>query len=113
MNNQVDLLEPLIENARAYRKTSIELYKLKAIEKTSEISSTFVSRALAFLVLGLFILMISLGIAFWLGDLLGKVYYGFLCVGGFYGIAGFTFYFFLHNWMKERVNNSIITQMLN
>ena len=113
MENQVNSLDPLIENAKMYGKTSIELYKLKAIEKTSEISSAFVSRAVAFSALGLFILMVSIGVAFWLGEFMGKVYYGFLCVGGFYGLSGFVLYFFLHRWVKERVNNSIITQMLN
>jgi hypothetical protein len=113
MENQVNILEPLIEKAKLYGKTSIELYKLKAIEKTTEISSSLVSRAVAFSALGLFILMVSFGVAFWLGGFMGKIYYGFLCVGGFYGLAGLVLYFFMHRWVKERVNNSIITQMLN
>jgi Na+/melibiose symporter-like transporter len=68
---------------------------------------------MAFSLLVLFILMVSVGIAFWLGNFMGKKYYGFLCVGGFYGLAGVVLYFFLHSWIKERVNNSIIRQMLS
>ena len=113
MENKTTIFEPLFERVQAYGKTSIELYKLKAIEKTSEISSTFVSRAIAFTVILLFVLMVSISAALWGGDLLGEMYYGFLCVGGFYGIVGAVLYFFLHNWMKERANNSIITQILN
>lgn len=113
MENQVDFLEPLIENAREYGKTSLELYKLRAIEKSSEISSIFISRLVAFYVFGLFILMVSFGLAFWLGDFMGKVYLGFLCVGGFYGVTGAIIYFFMHNWMKERTNQLIIKQMFN
>ena len=113
MENHVNFFEPLIENAKVYEKTSIELYKLKAIEKISETSSTLVSRVMAFSLLVLFILMVSVGIAFWLGNFMGKIYYGFLCVGGFYGLAGVVLYFFLHSWIKERVNNSIIRQMLS
>jgi hypothetical protein len=113
MENHVNFLEPLIENAKVYENTSIELYKLKAIEKISETSSTLVSRVMVFSLLVLFILMVSVGIAFWLGNFMGKIYFGFLCVGGFYGLAGVVLYFFLHSWIKERVNNSIIRQMLS
>lgn len=113
MDNQANFLDPLIDKARVYVRTSMELYKLKAIDKTSEISSTIISRLLTFLILALFVIMASFGVAYWLGDVLGRVYYGFLCVGGFYLILGFVMYFNLHNWMKERSNNSIIKQMLN
>jgi hypothetical protein len=113
MENQANFLDPLIEKARVYGKTSIDLYKLKAVEKTSDISSTIISRLTAFLVLSLFIVMSSIGVAFWLGDYFGELYYGFFCVGGFYGVLGVVLYFFLHNWIKERTCNSIVKQMLN
>jgi phosphoglycerol transferase MdoB-like AlkP superfamily enzyme len=113
MENQANFLDPLIEKARVYGKTSIDLYKLKAVEKTSDISSTIISRLTAFLVLSLFVVISSIGVAFWLGNYFGELYYGFFCVGGFYGLLGVILYFFLHGWMKERTSNSIVKQMLN
>lgn len=113
MEKQASFFEPLIERATEYGKTSVELYKLKAIEKTSDVASTMVSRMLAVMALGLFMLMISVGAAFWLGEILGKVYYGFLCVGGFYGVLGLVLYFILHKWVKERTSDAIITRILN
>jgi hypothetical protein len=113
MENQANFLDPLIEKARVYGKTSIDLYKLKAVEKTSDISSTIISRLTAFLVLSLFVVMSSIGVAFWLGNYFGELYYGFFCVGGFYGVLGVLLYFFLHDWIKERTSNSIVKQMLN
>ena len=113
MDNQEFFFDPFLEKARTYGKTSIELYKLKAIEKTSDVASTLFSRMLAFSALGLFMLMISLGVAFWLGEVLGKVNYGFLCVGGFYGAVGLVLYFILHKWMKERASDAIIKKILN
>lgn len=107
------IFEPLFERAQAYGKTSYELYKLKAVEKASGIASTFISRAIAFFIFSLFIFMASIGVALWLGVILGKSYYGFLCVAGFYGIVACILYFFLHNWVKKCINNSIISQMLN
>ena len=113
MENKTTIFEPLFERAQAYGKTSFELYKLKAVEKTSGVSSTFASRALAFFVFSLFIFMTSIGAALWLGELFGKVYYGFLFIAGFYAITGCVLYFFMHNWIKKGINNSIIKEMLN
>ena len=113
MENKIVFIEPLFERAEAYGKTSYELIKLKAVDKTSDVLSTFVSRGAVILVLSMFIVIVNIGIALFLGDLLGKSYYGFFCVAGFYGIIGGVLYFFLHDKIKKYVSNSIITQMLN
>ena len=113
MENKTILLEPLFERAEEYGKTSYELLKLKTVDKTAGITAVFISRGIIVLVLSVFILIVSIGTALWLGDLLGKLYYGFFCVAGFYGIIGGVLYFFMYSWIKERVNNSIISHMLN
>ena len=113
MEEKTTLLEPLIERAEAYGKTSYELFKLQALEKTTGVVSTSVSRGLAFFVLALFVVFVSTGVSIWLGDLLGKAYYGFLCVAAFYGILGIVLYFFFHDRIKTSVSNSFISQMLN
>jgi hypothetical protein len=113
MENKVIFKEPLLERAEAYGKTSYELIKLKAVDKTSEIVSTLVSRGAAILMLSMFIVIVNIGIALWLGDLFGKSYYGFFCVAGFYAIIGGVLYFLLHNRIKKAVSNSLISQMLN
>lgn len=113
MENKIVFIEPLLDKAEAYGKTSFELIKLKAVDKTSEVLSTFVSRGIVILVLSMFIVIVNIGIALWLGDLLGKAYYGFFCVAGFYGVIGGVLYFFLHDYIKKNVSNSIVSQMLN
>lgn len=113
MEEKILYIEPLLIKAETYGKTSYELIKLKAVDKTSDVLSTAVSRGVVILILSIFIVMINIAIALWLGDLLGKSYYGFFCVAGFYAILGFILYFYMHAWIKQRVNNSIISQMLN
>lgn len=113
MENEKTILEPLLERAEAYGKTSLELAKLKAIEKTTNVASTLSSRAIAIYFLSFSLLMVSIGVSLWLGDLFGKTYYGFLCVAGFYAIIGGILYFFLHDWIKKRLGDSLITQILN
>jgi hypothetical protein len=113
MENKINFVDPLIERAEIYSKISFELFKLKALDKTAGIASTFVSRGALVLMLSMFFILATIGASLWLGDLLGKSYYGFFCVAGFYAIIGGILYFCMHNWIKKRVSNSIISQMLN
>ncbi|MEQ9167935.1 MAG: hypothetical protein RLO12_16870, partial [Fulvivirga sp.] len=59
-----------------------------------------------------FTLILSIAVSFWLGDLLGKVYYGFLIVTSFYAII-VVILFLSQSWIKAHVNNSIINRMLS
>jgi len=113
MEEKTLYIEPLLLKAETYGKTSLELIKLKTIDKTSDIISTAVSRGSVVLVLSIFSVMINIAIALWLGDIFGKSYYGFFCVAGFYAVCGLVLYFFAHTWIKKRVSNSIISQILN
>ncbi|MDQ3047782.1 MAG: hypothetical protein M3R27_09560 [Bacteroidota bacterium] len=113
MEDKQTFIEPLIERAEQYGKTSLELLKLNAVDKSAGVISTFVSRGTVVLMLTMFTLIVNIGIALWLGDILGKSYYGFFCVAGFYLVAGIILYFFLHNRIKQSISNSIISQLLN
>ena len=107
-----DLLEPLWEKVEDYGKTSLELLKLKSIDKTSDIVSTLFPNALVIVFTATFLLFVNLGIAFWLGEIWGSLYLGFFAVAAFYGFCGILFYFFLHDSIKERIRNTIIKLLL-
>jgi hypothetical protein len=112
MEENSNMLESLLERANDYGKTSYELVKLKALDKTSEVVSSFVPHSVVFVLVASFILFLNLGVALWLGDILGKLFYGFFAVAAFYVIAGITVHFFMHNWLKRLVNNNFIKHML-
>lgn len=112
MQDQTTLIEPLLERAEAYGKTSYALLKLKAIDKTADLGSTFISRGAAILFFMLFLLSTNIGISLWLGDVLGKSYYGFFCVAGLYAVVGVVLYFFTHSSLKNKIGNAIVSQML-
>jgi hypothetical protein len=107
-----NLFESLFEKASEYGKTSYELVKLKALDKTSDVVSSFIPRSVVFVLIASFILFLNLGIALWLGDLLGKLFYGFFVVSGFYVIAGIVIYFLMHKWLKRIVSDYFIKHML-
>ena len=107
------MFESLFEKASDYGKTSYELVKLKALDKTSDVVSSFIPRSVVFVLIASFILFLNLGIALWLGDLLGKLFYGFFVVSGIYVIAGIVIYFFMHKWLKRIVSDYFIKHILN
>jgi len=112
METNAYLIEPLLERAEQYTKTSFELLKLKSLEKVAGITSVLASRMLLAGILSLFIFTLNIAVALWLGTLLGKNYYGFFVVASFYGAIGIIL-LFAHPVIKARVNNSIIAQALN
>jgi hypothetical protein len=113
MENNALGLEPLLKKAEDYAKTNFELYRLKTVSKTASISSTLASRALAIILVSTFISLLNIGIALWLGDLLGKLYYGFFCMAGLYALCGGIVYLFFHRFLKKRISNSIISSLLS
>jgi hypothetical protein len=112
MEDNFKSLESLLNSATDYGKTSYELLKLKALDKTSDIVSSVVPHSLVLIILSSFMLFLNLGIAFWLGEMLGKIFYGFLILAGFYLLIGVIIYFLMYNWLKKIVCNYVIKQML-
>lgn len=78
MEDKTSLLEPLLDSAKEYSKTSYELIKLKAVDKAVDVSSTLLSRLLFLSVLLLFIISLNIGISLWLGNCAGNYIMVFL-----------------------------------
>ena len=112
MEDNTKLLESLLDTAREYGKTSYELVKLKAVDKSSEVVSSFVPHSVVFILIASFMLFLNLGIALWLGEVLGKIFYGFFVVAAFYVITGTAIHFFMHKWLKRLVSDYLVKHML-
>ena len=87
-------IETLIEGAVEYGRTAAELAKLKAIDKISDFSASVLSKLFAGAALFFFLLFASLGLAFWLGKILGEIYLGFLAVAAVYGLMALLIHLF-------------------
>jgi fatty acid desaturase len=112
MEENTKLLESLLEKASDYGKTSFELVKLKTIDKTADVVSTLVPHSVVFVLIASFILFLNLGLALWLGDILGKIFWGFFVVAAFYILAGIIIHFFLHDPIKKLVADYFIKRVL-
>lgn len=108
MTDTATSIETLFEKAQDYSKTSLELLKLNAIAKSSDVTSTLMARLIIFMVVALSVMIINIGIAFWISDQLGKDWYGFFIVGIFYAIIALLLFVFRHQWIKNPIHNAII-----
>jgi len=112
MEDDAKLLESLFEKATEYGKISFELVKLKTLDRATDIVSSIIPLSVVILLVLTFLLFLNVGIAFWLGDLLGRVFYGFFAVAAFYILIGIIIHLFLNKWIKRRIGDYFIKRML-
>ena len=109
MENQAkDNIELLLDKGSDYLSTRIDLYKLKVVDTSSDVLSAVISKGIVFTVFAVFFLIANIGIALLLGELLGKLYYGFFIVAGFYLIAGIIIKTKKKKWLKEPLADKLI-----
>jgi len=112
MEDNKKLIESLLAQAVDYGKTSYELVKLKAVNKTSDVGSSFIPIFIVLLILAFVFFFLNTGLALWIGEFTGRAFLGFILVGAFYLVSGLLMYVFLHRWLKKTVRNYIIEQLL-
>ena len=110
METTPTLIESLFERLETLTETTIELSKLRAMETTTNVLTSLISRLVVFMVLSMFIVLFSIGFAFMLGDWLHKPHYGFFIVAAFYLILGIILYLYLPKWLKRPLIELIIPQ---
>jgi len=113
MENKANSFEGLFERAGDYFETRFQLFKLKSVDKSSEAVSSFASGLAVLLIFSVSVIILSIGLALWIGEVTGKSYYGFFIVGGAYLIIGFIVYLFREQLIKSAVADSFIDKALN
>ena len=112
MQSTINHLESIITKAGEVAETKVELWKLRAAGKISETVSSMISKIAIVILLAIAVIILSLGVAYWLGSTLGNVYYGFFIVGGFYAFAGLLIFLFRDKLIKGPVSNLIIDKII-
>lgn len=106
-------LEVLVDRLEQFAKTTLELVQLKAVNKLSQVVASLAS-VLVILVFSLMCLLIlNIGLALWLGELLGEDYWGFFVVAGFYGLVGCILFVFRDKLIKTPAKNIVVDQALD
>lgn len=112
MSTSKSLIELLFEKIEEYGKTNYELIKFKLLKTTAIIVPSLISRLIVVLVFFFFTLILSVGIAFLLSEIFDNLYIGFFIVAAFYLVIGILFHFFLYDWIKKPIGDSIVKQIL-
>jgi hypothetical protein len=112
MESPSSSIESLAARFEIYVKTTYELSKLKMVEALVNLSTALMIRVIAICTIAIFFLILNIGIALLLGEMLGKSYYGFFILSAFYLLVGIVFLALFSKRIKEIVSTSIINQTL-
>lgn len=111
MEEKANIIETLIEKIEAYGKTSIDLFKLKVIEKAAETVSSFVVGSTVVILAIIFLLFGNVALAYWLGEILGRTFLGFLIVAGFYFFLVILIGFVFNKSFKKAIGNKVVRKL--
>ena len=109
INNQFD---PLLKKLENLSTTTLELWRLKGIQKSIELGSALISNSIALLFLLIGIVFLSIGTALYIGSLLSKSYYGFGIVALFYLLI-FTLLIVFGSAIKKCLANTFTKAIFN
>lgn len=113
MEDQALLIENLFGKTTQYAKSSSELIKLKIIAQSANVVSTLTARLTIIVIFTLCFLIVNIGLALWIGEILGESFYGFFAVAGFYLLPGLLLLKYSDRWIKKPLQNFIIHHSLN
>lgn len=113
MEAHTNSVEALFEKTTDYLETRIELTKLQTVHKITDVVSSLVSRLIIMIIIVLMVVVLNTGIAIWLGEILGKMYYGFFCLAGFYLLLVIVLAAGRRSWLKKPLSNKLVRKMLN
>ncbi|RZJ34515.1 MAG: hypothetical protein EOO51_09285 [Flavobacterium sp.] len=101
----------MYEQAEDYARTTIELYKLKATKTFAEIFASVSTGIILAVIFSLILLFGSIGLALYLGEVMGKWHYGFFAVMGLYAIVAVVIYIYRVKCFTERLTEYIIKKI--
>lgn len=113
MENKPTNVEELFYKLKDYADTRLDLLKLKGINKASGFLSTLITSVILLVLLAMVLLCITIGVALFIGALLGKTYYGFFVVAGVYIIIGFVLYSSRNKMLKTPISNKLIEELID
>src|SRR5687767_5253045 len=112
MQSTIDQIESLMTKAGDLADTKVELMKLKVAGKVSETVAAVISKITIVVLMGLALIVCSMGVAFWIGSEMKNIYYGFFIVGGFYVLVGILILIFRKTLIKRPLSNIIIDRLI-
>ena len=108
MENQELDAQKIIEKVKDYVEVRKEIAILSAVEKGTQLFANLVTDGLVLLFGVLAILFGSLALGFYLSELLGDTYSGFLIVTGFYFLLAIIIYAIKDKYVEKHIIDAVI-----
>jgi len=105
-------IDILLSDAGDFIQTRTTLWKYKTIESLADVSGELVSGLGLIVIVSFVIILFSIGFALLIGEWLGKSYYGFFVMGGFYVLLGLIIFAARRKWLKDPFSNMLIRKIL-
>lgn len=104
------LLQEAVEQVEQYVQSTLALAKLKALQTASQLLSNWMFQIILLLVMSMFLLLLSIGLSLWWGELLGKLYYGFFITASLFLVAAVLVKRFLPPFLKQSITRQLLNQ---
>jgi Putative Actinobacterial Holin-X, holin superfamily III len=111
MHEEFKKIEEAAEHLKSYLNAKIAQMKLATAESISDMLSVFIAKMVAGCVFFIFILFVSIAAAYGLADYFGKLWMGFLTVGGIYLLAGMLIWFARERLLRLPIMNAIVKRL--
>lgn len=108
MEGKATTIETLVDKTEDYVKTSIDLYKLKTVDKSAKVVSALSVKIACLAIVSIVLLLVNIGLALLLGEAMGKTYMGFFVVAAFYLLVLGLIILFKNEWITKPVSNAVI-----
>lgn len=112
MENKPTSVEELFYKLKDYGETTLDLYKLKAINKVSGFLSNLIVGLLLIVLLFLVLVCITIGLGLLIGSWLGNIL-GFFIMAAIYIIIGLVLFSGRKKILKEPVANNLIKELID
>ncbi len=97
---------------KRYINTNIELTKLELIERGSVMGSVLVSGFFLAMISLIFVMLLSIGLSYLIGEMLGSTFQGFAIVSGFYLLLGVVLLMVRKSSVEKTVRDKMISELI-
>lgn len=108
MENIKDKAEDLTEDISEYLETFYKLKVLQVTDKAAEVTSVSLASLLLLVLTFFFLLFISIGLAWWLGEKLQSMTAGFCIIAGVYAFLSIVVLALRKSYILPLIRNMII-----
>ncbi len=103
---------PLMDDVEQFVKTNVELYILRGTGIATRVVSSLLASLVVWALVFIVLFMFGMGLALYIGHLMGNMYSGFLLMGGAFALITIFVYFRRYKMIRKPLMNGLITQIL-